>query len=628
MSPELARATIAQTLVRFGIAETELGDPTISMRRGEAASSTSSAGLPQISVELSTDSDPGDGDGPDLVARDVLGKGGMGVVRVAAQRSLGREVAIKTSARSNARAVDALIREARIMGGLEHPNVVPVHALGVDRDGAPVLVMKRVEGVSWRTLIHDDAHDAWPRLLAGHGDRLRAHVEILVQVARALALAHDRGVVHRDVKPENVMIGRFGEVYLLDWGLALRLDERQSEPHGIVGTPGFLPPEMARGDPTAIDPRTDVYLLGGTLYEVLAKRPPHDAPNALLALVASLIGEPPPIPEGTPPDLERLVRRAMALDVVDRVASAEAFREALVQYLAVREAGVVAAEGRAALARAEAMLDRAGPDAPDAYRNLIEARFALTSTLRVRGDAEARAELDRCLARMVERELALRSPGNARTLLGEMSAQPTTLVERLEQLERDVAVERTAADDRERARREADSSPSLSAMSAIVYSVVTSISLLWGFFQSGFGARELTGSEAIEIWSAAFVGLGVVGFLARKQILSNHRTRVLGGYLTLALLTPFLAIIVAIRFGAHAYERSAYSWIASAGIAAVGEISVLPGLRLAALVYLAGALTLLARPEWAGPVQPIVILTGAVVLVRALRLDALRSRVG
>ena len=112
----------------------------------------------------------------DLVMRAELGRGGMGVVRVAEQRSLQREVAVKTATSNAVSIAGALVREAQIMGGLEHPNVVPVHALGVDAQGAPVLVMKRVEGVSWRALLGDDGHKAWEPLLAGHGDRLRGHL--------------------------------------------------------------------------------------------------------------------------------------------------------------------------------------------------------------------------------------------------------------------------------------------------------------------------------------------------------------------------------------------------------------------------------------------------------------------
>jgi len=213
----------------------------------------------------------------------------MGVVHVAEQRSLARDVAVKTiqeGADPTARAL--LVREARIMGALEHPNLVPVHALGVDGRGAPLIVMKRVEGVSWRDLLSEPGHPSWKPLLAGHGDPLRANVEILSQICSALAFAHDRGVVHRDIKPDNVMIGRFGEVYLLDWGVALRLEERANEAQTFVGTPGYAAPEMVVANPLLIGTWTDIYLLGGVLFEVLVGRVPHEASTARAALARAL----------------------------------------------------------------------------------------------------------------------------------------------------------------------------------------------------------------------------------------------------------------------------------------------------------------------------------------------------
>src|SRR5204863_2462534 len=135
-----------------------------------------------------------------------LGEGGMGTVDRALQRSLGREVAIKRvrDRRAGDGAVRALLAEARVAGSLEHPNVVPIHALGRDAGGDPALVMKRVEGVSWSALIHDPAHPRWSDLPR---DRLRWHLETLMQVCNAIELAHSRGIIHRDLKPNNVMIG-------------------------------------------------------------------------------------------------------------------------------------------------------------------------------------------------------------------------------------------------------------------------------------------------------------------------------------------------------------------------------------------------------------------------------------
>ena len=266
-----ARAAVEASLAHMGLAETHLGAVSASIGRSgglvsgeravgklEPGERRSRPSLPSISFDLSTGDDAGAL--ADLVARGELGRGGMGVVLRAEQRSLERDVAVKTTDVSDERAARALVREGRLMGGLEHPSVVPVHALGMGAAGRPLLVMKRVEGVTWRTLLRDPEHEGWKPLLGGHQDRLRAHVEILAEVCRALAFAHDRGVVHRDVKPENVMIGGFGEVYLLDWGVALRLRDRETDAIALVGTPGYLAPEMISGNPEEVDARTDVYL--------------------------------------------------------------------------------------------------------------------------------------------------------------------------------------------------------------------------------------------------------------------------------------------------------------------------------------------------------------------------------
>ncbi|MBN8616784.1 MAG: serine/threonine protein kinase [Deltaproteobacteria bacterium] len=392
---------VAATLHALGWKETELGivGETIA-RRGTDGSLRPPAleALPRLAV--------GEGPGSDLVRSGELGRGGMGVVHVAHQRSIGREVAIKSTSTDRGTHARALVREGRIMGALEHPNVVPVHALGViEDDGTPVLVMKRVIGVSWRALLADAAHPGWRPLVAGHDDRLRANVEILVQLCRALSYAHEHGVVHRDLKPENVMIGRHGEVMLLDWGVALRLAERADEMPGIVGTPGYMPPEMARGAPALVDERTDVYLLGATLFEVLTGRMLHHAETALGALASSLMSETPSLPPEVPVDLADLVRRACALDPLERPASAEAFREALARHLVGHEVDALVQGARAALARAIALLDTEGASSPGAVTPLIEARVSLSTALRVRpGDGPARAELDRAIRVAVERE--------------------------------------------------------------------------------------------------------------------------------------------------------------------------------------------------------------------------------
>ena len=184
----------------------------------------------------------GDPSGPDLRLKEELGRGGMGVVNLAWQASLERDVAIKQVRRD---ASVGLLREARIMGALEHPNIIPVHALGLDRDGRPVMVMKRVSGVVLHELLADPTHGHWDKILAA--DPLSRKVRVLMEVCQALHFAHARGVLHRDVKPDNVMVCNFGEVYLLDWGVAAHLGEGgQLTTGAVVGTPAYMAPEMAR----------------------------------------------------------------------------------------------------------------------------------------------------------------------------------------------------------------------------------------------------------------------------------------------------------------------------------------------------------------------------------------------
>src|SRR5205814_5742706 len=138
-----------------------------------------------------------------------LGRGGMGEVLGATDEMIGREVAIKRMLRKHAsdRAMARFFREATIQGRLDHPAIVPVHEIGVDPDGRPFFVMKKLAGKSMAALIEDST--ARNRLLRAFAD-----------VCLAIELAHTRGVVHRDLKPENILLGEFGEVYVIDWGVA------------------------------------------------------------------------------------------------------------------------------------------------------------------------------------------------------------------------------------------------------------------------------------------------------------------------------------------------------------------------------------------------------------------------
>ena len=211
----------------------------------------------------------------DLELHETIGEGGMGLVRSATQHALRRQVAVKTLKPDveTGEATNTLLHEALVTGRLEHPNVVPIYTLGETEHGAPIIVMKRITGVSWLQCIQNPqaAPDFRP------DDPLGWHLDIFEEVCLATHFAHSREIIHRDIKPENVMVGAFGEVYLLDWGVAVTVEEDKSGPllhvteaTGICGTPMYMAPEMAAGESHRIGPRSDVYLLGATL---LGERP-------------------------------------------------------------------------------------------------------------------------------------------------------------------------------------------------------------------------------------------------------------------------------------------------------------------------------------------------------------------
>ena len=236
--------------------------------------------------------------GPRYELGPVLGRGANGVVHLAGDQRLGRQVAMKLLGGERELRDKDLLRfthEAQVTGQLAHPSIVPVHDLGVLPDGRLYYTMKRIEGQSLREILvgrrrkDPEFEERWT---------LPLFVTTVLRVAQALAFAHDRGIVHRDVKPANIMVGDYGEVLLLDWGVARALGEERTKAmtgndeaqpvatwrsvsaHDptidgtVAGTPAYMAPEQARGDIEAIGPWSDVYSVGVILYEYLARTRP------------------------------------------------------------------------------------------------------------------------------------------------------------------------------------------------------------------------------------------------------------------------------------------------------------------------------------------------------------------
>lgn len=278
----------------------------------------------------------------------LLGAGGMGEVERAEDVDIGRSVAIKRllpNIAADATSLARFIEEVRIAGRLEHPNVVPIHDVGLDANGRYFFVMKYAAGETLERIIE--------RLQAGEPEALRDYsferrIELFIGVLNALAYAHAQGVVHRDVKPANVMVGRYGEVWLMDWGVAKRAGELDvkytDEPadpsakaqirttrHGsIVGTPAYMSPEQARGDIDRIDARSDLYSACVMFHELVTLR--HyldDRMESLQQLTHAIQTEEPtlsriyPTRGPAPAELIHFIRKGLQKDPALRYQSAE-----------------------------------------------------------------------------------------------------------------------------------------------------------------------------------------------------------------------------------------------------------------------------------------------------------------
>ena len=290
-----------------------------------------------------------------------VNRGGIGCIDAAYDPVIGRKVAIKMlrpELRGEKLTEEKFAEEAQITGQLEHPNIVPIYDLCEDR-GGPFIVMKLIRGKSLTEIVNDIREEkrgpeSLPRL-----------VQIVLRLCDAVAFAHSRGVIHCDLKPDNVMVGDYGQVYLMDWGVALLVSRRKARdavaqdgaeivepavPDSLVrvtprmdgtsskvwGTPAYMAPEQLAARVEDIDERTDVFGLGGILYEILTGRPPNDWQRLL---GPALNREPVTMPATSdlwpqlPPELCRIALKALSPRVEDRYERVEGLRVDLEQFL-------------------------------------------------------------------------------------------------------------------------------------------------------------------------------------------------------------------------------------------------------------------------------------------------------
>lgn len=290
-----------------------------------------------------------------------LAQGGLGEVFIAHDRELNREVALKELQDRHADHPESRIRfllEAEITGGLEHPGVVPVYGLGQYTDGRPFYAMRLIRGHTLLGAIKR-FHGA-ERPGRNPNERAREFRHLLgrfLDVCNAIDYAHSRGVLHRDLKPDNIMLGPYGETLVVDWGLAKLLDRPETpldsregplQPSAAsnvtptrlgsrLGTPPYMSPEQAAGRLNDLGPASDIYSLGATLYCLLVGHPPFQEQNLEIVLRKVQRGEfsrPREINRLIPPTLEAICLKAMALNPLERYATPRALSDDIEQWLA------------------------------------------------------------------------------------------------------------------------------------------------------------------------------------------------------------------------------------------------------------------------------------------------------
>ncbi|WP_372369518.1 serine/threonine-protein kinase [Candidatus Uabimicrobium sp. HlEnr_7] len=258
---------------------------------------------------------------PRISFYEEIARGGMGIVLRGSQNSLQREVAVKKLLRKKGKKL--FVSESMITAYLDHPNIIPVYDF-VQQDEEVLLAMKLVKGKSWDEFIRQNS--------------LQDNLHVLLQVCNAIAFAHSKEIIHCDLKPENIMIGEFGEVTVMDWGLAVSMSPSIIASHkdtitAPMGTPAYFSRELANGEGQKIGPWTDTYLLGGILYEILCGEAPHNKETTIMAFRSATCGELPEFPVNVSRELKDICCKALCGDEKKRYVDVRDFQKDVHNFL-------------------------------------------------------------------------------------------------------------------------------------------------------------------------------------------------------------------------------------------------------------------------------------------------------
>ena len=554
-------------------------------------------------------------------ARLVLGapiaQGGMARILAATQPSLGRAVAVKMAPLGAEPGVsDQLLQEARLTGALEHPGIVPVHDLLTDEAGQVQVVLKRIEGEAWSALVGNP-----DEVRTRYGlDPLEWNVGVAIHVCRAMGFAHQRGVIHRDIKPNNVMVGQFGEVYLLDWGVAGTL---VADPSGLLpcvaevpfaGTLTFMAPEQVLAQVAQLGPWTDTYLLGACLYSALYGAAPHkgtsvDARRATawqpVVCAESQVAN----------ELVGIVRKALQPQPHDRYVTADELRADLESFLKHRDGRRLTERATAQVLVARVARERG--DRAMAERSAAEAEFGCRAALELwPEDRLARKLLEELGAERVNGALAAGDIQVAARLLGGLTAAPESLKEKVA-----TALSAEAAERERLARidRDADRFVGL----AVKRWLLAVFGLAWLAFWCAMAIWPPATALPVLIFFGAYGTAGTLTVLRLRKLLLEQRLNRQMLLVQLAMICASMALATV----AHAWSLPVPQmlglmmllWsLAMAALAAIIE----PASLIPSIVWMLG---FLLSALWPGTLRPCLIV-GTVVQVVGPLAVSLRLR--
>ncbi|MBL4846710.1 MAG: tetratricopeptide repeat protein [Planctomycetes bacterium] len=379
-----------------------------------------------------------------------LGRGGMGVVLRVRDKRLGRGAALKLVLQPNADLIRRFRREAEITARLDHPGIPPVYEAGTTPSGNHYLLMRLVEGKTLTEAIQAAHAEGAPLTREGP---IGALLEALVRISEAVAYAHSQGVIHRDLKPDNVMLGQFGEVLVMDWGLARDLStpdipfdgittlppeaiaEAEANPAltqlgSVIGSPGYMSPEQAGGE--VVDERTDVFALGAILVAILTGSPPVEGTTAINRLTQTVLGKfvlPQARRPDAPAELQALAAAVLTVDREERLGHAGGFLRNLRAYLANEELPIYPYPLRVKIVRGarrhSGLLLAGGLTASLlALAGGLGAALSVAETRRIEAEAEHQAE---AMALMKEEASHLRTEESERQAKAGLKAEKANL---------------------------------------------------------------------------------------------------------------------------------------------------------------------------------------------------------